>query len=365
MIRVLVVDDSPLARRVIADVLQGDPGIRVVGTSPNAEIALRKLESLRPDVIIMDLEMPGIGGLEAIRRIMHENPMPIIVLSAFTRGGADVTVRALELGAVGCLAKPGSARSGRAGEIAAELIGAVLEAHQFRREALAGEGLPPAVKVKGPPRSEAEQGGPPAGKEVRRYQVVAIGASAGGPRAVAKVLEQLPADFPAPVLVALHMPAGFTAAYARRLDGVCRVQVQEASEGDELAPGRVQLAPGGLHLTVTRRTDRRAIVRLDCSEAVNGHRPSVDVLASSVAACFGAKAVGVIMTGMGKDGAVGFARLRSLGGLVLAQDETTSAIYGMNRAVIDNGDADEVLPLGAIAARLGELCSVVSQEQER
>jgi two-component system chemotaxis response regulator CheB len=178
------------------------------------------------------------------------------------------------------------------------------------------------------------------------------------------VLEKLPADFPAPVLVAQHMPPGFTAAYARRLDSICRVQVREAREGVELAPGRVLLAPGGLHLTVARRTDRRVVARLDSSEAVNGHRPSVDLLAFSVAACFGTRAVGLIMTGMGKDGALGFARLRAQGGWVLAQDEATSAIYGMNRAVIDNGDADEVLPLGAIAARLSELCSLAAKEQE-
>jgi two-component system chemotaxis response regulator CheB len=193
---------------------------------------------------------------------------------------------------------------------------------------------------------------------------VAIGASMGGPIAVAKVLEALPAGFPVPVLVAQHMPAGFTAAYARRLDGFCRVRVREAQDGDELAPDQVLLAPGGLHLTVARRADRRVIARLDSSGEVNGHRPSVDVLASSVAACYGSRALGVIMTGMGRDGAQGFARLRGQGGLVLAQDEASSAIYGMNRAVIENGDADEVLPLRAIAARLGALCSAPTAKEQ-
>jgi two-component system chemotaxis response regulator CheB len=361
MIRVLVVDDSPLARKVVTDALQGDPGISVAGTAPNAEIALKKIESLSPNVIVMDLEMPGMGGLEAIRRIMRENPTPIVVLSAFARGGAEATIRALELGAVSCLAKPGGAGSRRTGEIGAELITAVLEAHQIRREALEAA------------RSAArERPGPGTGDALpRRYQVVAVGASAGGPLAVAEVLKGLPGDFPVPVLVVQHMPAGFTAAYARRLDSLCRVRVREAREGDELSPGRVLLAPGGLHLTVARRAGRRVVARLDGSEAVNGHRPSVDVLARSVADCFGAQALGVIMTGMGRDGARGFARLRARGGLVLAQDEATSAIYGMNRAVIDNGDADEVLPLGAIAARLGELCelrelgSPASKEQEQ
>jgi two-component system chemotaxis response regulator CheB len=286
--------------------------------------------------------------LEAIRHIMRENPTPIIVLSAFTHGGAEATVRALELGAVNCLAKPGGAHSGRTDEIAAALRAAVFEAHQIRPEVLtAGRGVP----------QKAGLGVGVPGPGARRYQVVAIGASAGGPVALAEVLEDLPADFPAPVLVVQHMPAGFTAAYARRLDSQCRVRVLEAEEGDELLPGRVLLAPGGLHLTVARRPDRRIVARLESSEAVNGHRPSVDVLAASVAGCFGSQALGVIMTGMGRDGAQGFALLRRQGGRVLAQDETTSAIFGMNKAVIDNGDADEVLPLGSIAARLKALCS--------
>jgi two-component system chemotaxis response regulator CheB len=357
MIRVLVVDDSALARKVIAKALEGDPGIGVVATASNAEIALKRIESLHPDVIIMDLEMPGMGGLAAIRTIMQENPTPIIVLSAFVHGGAEASVRALELGAVSCLAKPGGPGSGRTSEIAPELIAAVLEAHQIRPEALeAGH----------PSRQGAGSAQRISSTEHRRYQVVAIGASAGGPIAVAEVLKGLPANFPAPVLVAQHMPAGFTAAYARRLDNLCRVRVREAQEGDELASGQVLLAPGGLHLTVARRTERRVVARLDDSEAVNGHRPSVDVLASSVADCFGTRALGVIMTGMGRDGAQGFARLRRQGGLVLAQDEASSAIYGMNRAVVENGDADEVLSLGAIAARLGELCSLASaKEQEQ
>lgn len=357
MIRVLVVDDSPLARKVTVETLQQDPGIEVVGTAPNAELALRRVESLRPDVITMDLEMPGLGGLEAIRRIMRDQPTPIIVLSASLRGGADATVRALELGAVSCLAKPGGASSGRVSEIAAELTAAVYEAHQIRPQVLTA-GHPFAAR--------AGEGGPTAevrGAGSRRFQVVAIGASAGGPAALAEVLQGLPARFPVPVLVAQHMPAGFMAAFARRLDGLCRVRVLEAEEGRALAAGEVLLAPGGRHLTVSRRDERRVAARLDSSEPVNGHRPSVDVLATSVAVCFGAQALGVIMTGMGRDGAQGFARLRRQGGKVLAQDEASSAIFGMNRAVIENGDADEVLPLGDIAARLVALCPAAKEQE--
>jgi len=301
--------------------------------------------------------MPGLGGLEAIRRIMRDQPTPIIVLSAFPRGGADATVRALELGAVSCLAKPGGAGSGRVSEIAAELIAAVYEAHQIRPQVLTA-GHPFAAR--------AGEAGPTAevrGAEPRRFQVLAIGASAGGPAALAEVLQGLPADFPVPVLVAQHMPAGFMAAFARRLDGLCRVRVLEAEEGRALAAGEVLLAPGGRHLTVSRRDERRVVARLDSSEPVNGHRPSVDVLASSVAVCFGAQALGVILTGMGRDGAQGFARLRRQGGKVLAQDEASSAIFGMNRAVIENGDADEVLPLGHIAARLVALCPAAKEQE--
>jgi len=357
MIRVLVVDDSPLARKVTVETLQRDPGIEVVGTAPNAELALRRVESLRPDVITMDLEMPGMGGLEAIRRIMRDQPTPIIVLSAFPRGGADATVRALELGAVSCLAKPGGASSGRVSEIAAELTAAVYEAHQIRPQVLTA-GHPFAARAgEAGPTAEVRGAGP------RRFQVVAIGASAGGPAALAEVLQGLPAGFPVPLLVAQHMPAGFMAAFARRLDGLCRVRVLEAEEGRALAAGEVLLAPGGRHLTVSRRDERRVVARLDSSEPVNGHRPSVDVLATSVAVCFGAQALGVIMTGMGRDGAEGFARLRRQGGKVLAQDEASSAIFGMNRAVIENGDADEVLPLGALAARLVALCPAAKEQE--
>ena len=362
MIRVLVVDDSPLARKVTVETLQRDPGIEVVGTAPNAELALRRVESLRPDVITMDLEMPGMGGLEAIRRIMLDHPTPIIVLSAFPRGGAEATVRALELGAVSCLAKPGGASSGRVSEIAAELTAAVYEAHQIRPEVLTAGHPFPARVVGAAPAAGGGQGGPRASAP-RRFQVVAIGASAGGPAALAEVLQGLPAGFPVPVLVAQHMPAGFMAAFARRLDGLCRVRVLEAEEGRALAPGEVLLAPGGRHLTVSRRDERRVVARLDTSEPVNGHRPSVDVLATSVAVCFGAQALGVIMTGMGRDGAQGFARLRRQGGRVLAQDEASSAIFGMNRAVIENGDADEVLPLGDIAARLVALCPAAKEQE--
>jgi two-component system chemotaxis response regulator CheB len=358
MIRVLVVDDSPLARKVTVETLQREPGIEVVGTAPNAELALRRVESLAPDVITMDLEMPGMGGLEAIRRIMRDRPTPIVVLSASLRGRAAATVQALELGAVSCLAKPGGPGSGRVSEIAAELTAAVYEAHQVRLEVLApGHPLAPAAAGAGP--AAGTRGGEP-----RRFQVVAIGASAGGPAALATVLKGLPADFPVPVLVAQHMPAGFMGAFARRLDGLCRVRVLEAEQGRALAPGEVLLAAGGRHLMVSRRGERRVVAHLDSSDPVNGHRPSVDVLASSVAACFGAQSLGVILTGMGRDGAQGFARLRRQGGRVLAQDEASSAIYGMNRTVIENGDADEILPLGALAARLVALCPLAAKEQE-
>ena len=346
MIRVMVVDDSPLVRKIAGDILSSDPLIQVAATAANAEFALNKLEREVPDVITMDIEMPGIGGLEAIRQIMARRPTPIIVLSAHARRGAELTLQALEAGAVDFMLKPSVSLSGGLDAVARELIEKVKGASGIQMRQVASA----AQRAKSEPAEEAAAApARPAFSDA--HQLVAIGTSTGGPVALKTVLSGLPADFPLPIVAVQHMPPVFTRAFAERLNAICRLQVKEAEEGDALLAGRVLIAPGDYHLVVLRSPPRPRIA-LHQRELVSGHRPSVDVLMHSVAREYGAGAIGVIMTGMGKDGAEGLKQLRRSGGLVLAQDKKSSVIYGMNREVILNGDADEVLSVEDIAGSL-------------
>jgi two-component system chemotaxis response regulator CheB len=346
MIRIMVVDDSPLVRRIATDILSAEGDLQVASTAATAEFALAKLERERPDVITLDLEMPGMGGLEAIRRIMASRPTPIVVLSAHARRGAELTLQALEAGAVGFVMKPDGSLSGGLPAVGRELVESV-------REAARSTVRPhPAAAPEQPPVSTPFA--PAITVRVDAFDLVAIGTSTGGPVALKAVLSALPADFPVPVVVVQHMPPVFTKAFADRLDTLCAMSVKEAEHGDPLVPGRVLIAPGAFHLTVSR-ADGLPRAELDGRDPVSGHRPSVDVLMRSVAGEYGERALGVIMTGMGRDGADGMRELRQRGGRVIAQDQESSVIFGMNREVIQNGDADEVVPLAAIGARLAAL----------
>jgi two-component system chemotaxis response regulator CheB len=349
MIRVLVVDDSPLVRKIVTDILSADPEIAVCATAASGEIALRKLEKERPDVVTMDLDMPGIGGVETIARIMRDRPTSVIVLSALAQKGADQTIQALEKGAVDFIQKPSASVSGGVALVARELLEKVKEAARVdpaRVGALASERKARRAAVRVAPHSPVAGPCPP-------FDIVAIGASTGGPVALKTVLRDLPRDFPAAIAVVQHMPAMFTRAFATRLDGLCALSVKEAEDGDAILPGRVLLAPGNRHMVVAR-SDGEARVLLTDDQPVGGHRPSVDVLMDSVAARYGCSAIGVIMTGMGKDGARGIARLRERGGWIIAQDEGSSVVFGMNGEVVRSGNADQVEPVMAIAAALRE-----------
>ncbi len=347
MIRVMIVDDSPLLRKIASDILASDPLIEVAATAASAEFALSKLEREAPDVITMDIEMPGIGGLEAIREIMTRRPTPIIVLSAHARRGAELTLQALEAGAVDFMLKPSASLSGGLDAVARELIEKVKGASgsRFRPEAPADGAASSEPREQAAAASSRKRSGP--------YQLVAIGTSTGGPVALKTVLCSLPADFPLPIVVVQHMPPLFSRAYAERLDSICGLRVKEAEEGDVILPGRVLIAPGDYHMVVLRSAPCPS-VSLNRREQVCGHRPSVDVLMHSVAGEYGAQAIGVIMTGMGKDGADGLQHMHRRGASILAQDKDSSVIFGMNREVIVNGDADEVLPLEGIARGLVE-----------
>jgi two-component system chemotaxis response regulator CheB len=369
MIRVMVVDDSPLVRKIVTDILDKAPGISVVATAPSGELALRKLERETPDVVTMDMEMPGMGGLTAIREIMSRRPTPIIVLSAFAQHGAEVTVQALEQGAVDFIAKPEGTLSGGVTAIGPQLVEKVRQASTIRVHALkteSREGKDETERTGGTKKVDGKRetgaahalgghaysaGRGESGES--RYNLIAIGASTGGPIALKKLLTGLPAAMPAAIVVVQHMPPVFTAAFARRLDSICGLQVREAEQGDVIRAGQVGIAPGDYHMTVRRKPDG-AEIHLNRNERVMGLRPSVDVLLHSVAEEYGSRGLGIILTGMGKDGASGMATLKSRGGCVLAQDRETSVIYGMNREVIENGHADEVVALQHMADRVVE-----------
>jgi two-component system chemotaxis response regulator CheB len=351
MIRVMIVDDSPLVRKIAADILNEDPAIEVTATAARAEFALAKIDRERPDVITMDMEMPGMGGLEAIREIMRRRPTPIIVLSAHARRGADLTLQALEAGAVDFILKPSGTLSGGLDAVAKELVEKI--------KSSSGVALQP-IKETSPEGGEQRREPSPAPRpRALRYTprgnfaLVAIGTSTGGPVALKTVLAGLPESFPLPIVVVQHMPPVFTRAFAERLHATCAVQVKEAEDGDAIIPGRVLIAPGDHHMTVQRFAGEPKVF-LNQKEPVSGHRPSVDVLMHSVAREYGAAAIGVIMTGMGKDGADGIRELHRGGGYVLAQDKESSVIFGMNREVILNGDADGIMPVDRLAEGLIE-----------
>jgi two-component system, chemotaxis family, protein-glutamate methylesterase/glutaminase len=351
MIRVMIIDDSALVRRIAADILTSDPEIQVVATAAQAEFALPKLAKEHPDVITMDMEMPGMGGLEAIRRIMSTTPTPIIVLSAHAQKGAELTLQALDLGAVDFVLKPSNSLSGGIPAVAKELIEKVKNAARIEFK---GPVISDVPRERAPlPVPEAPVRMAPPSREGGEFELIAIGTSTGGPVALKSVLTRLSGELPVGVVVVQHMPPVFTKAFADRLNSCCAVAVKEAENGDAILPGRVLLAPGNYHMTVSR-FGLEPRVLLNQEENVNGHRPSVDVLMHSVAVEYGARALGVIMTGMGKDGAEGLHELRKRGGHVIAQDKESSVIYGMNREVVQNGDAHEVLPVDGIAARIQE-----------
>lgn len=351
MIRVMIVDDSPLVRKIATDILAEDPAIEVVATAAQAEFALSKLERERPDVITMDMEMPGMGGLEAIREVMRRLPTPIIVLSAHARRGAELTLQALEAGAVDFIPKPTGSLSGGLDAVARELVEKIKSASGIRLQprSVNPPQAPgnPARTLRTPPLPK-----PPRGRR-GHHALVAIGTSTGGPVALKTLLSGLPEHFPLPIVVVQHMPPVFTRAFAERLNSSCPLQVKEAEDGDPIIPGRALIAPGDQHMIVHRFAGEPK-VSLNQREPVSGHRPSVDVLMHSVAREYGGCAIGVIMTGMGRDGADGIRELHRNGGYILAQDKESSVVFGMNREVILDGNADTVLPVDRLAEALIE-----------
>jgi two-component system chemotaxis response regulator CheB len=346
-IRVLVVDDSALMRKLIPAILSRDPDIEVVGTAMDGSFALKKIEELRPDVVTLDLEMPRMDGMETLSMIMRRAPMPVVILSTPPKEGASFTLKALALGAVDFIAKPHNAASGNLDSIAESLI----EKIKIAKRA-SGSKLPPANLPE--PRTNVRKAVRPASPA---RKIIAIGISTGGPNALEFLLSQLPADFTAAITIVQHMPEGFTEMFARRLDDCSSLFVQEARSGDMLLAGRVLLCPGNRHLTV-RRMPRGDMVVLSDAPPVNGHRPSADVLFHSVAQEFGSQSIGLLMTGMGEDGAEGLGAIKASGGFTVAQSEDTCVVAGMPRAAISKGYAAKVIALDNIASFLVTQCGV-------
>jgi two-component system chemotaxis response regulator CheB len=349
-VRVLVVDDSALMRKLIPQILRTDASIQVVGTAMDGNFGLKKLEELKPQVVTLDLEMPGMGGLEMLKEITRRHHVPVIVVSSHSTEGASVTLKALSLGAFDFVAKPHDVAA-RMPEIAQELIAKIKAAAQSREIS-----VKPLLDL---PRRPAKV---PADAKRPPTRIVAIGISTGGPQALQYVLPQLPADFPGAILVVQHMPEGFTEMFARRLDEICAIRVKEVQSGDVLLAGRALICPGERHLKV-KRLPLGDVAVLSDDPRVNGHRPSVDVLFQSVAQECGDRSVAVLMTGMGDDGARGLGVFKTAGGMTIAQSEDSCVVFGMPKAAIERGFATRIVGLEAIANTLVAQCTQARKDE--
>lgn len=339
-VRVLIVDDSAFMRHAIAKYLEADPNITVVGSAHDGLDALAKIPALKPDVVTLDVEMPRMDGLTALKRIMAQCPTPVVMVSSLTQRGARATIQALMRGAVDFVPKPSTSTDIRT--IIEELTVKLKTAASARPVASAAPAKapsPPATKLGPRPFHKG-------------HPLIVIGTSTGGPRALQQVLSKLPADLPAAVAVVQHMPPGFTQSLARRLDECSSLMVQEAADGDRLARGLVLLAPGDFHLRLNRRR-----VILDHGPPRHHVRPAADVTMESAAEHHGAAVTGVVLTGMGSDGTEGSGHVKAAGGKVIAEHESTSVVYGMPRSVVEAGLADWVVPLPDVAAKLVNLVS--------
>ncbi len=345
-IRVLNVDDSALMRQVLASLLAKDPDIEVIGSAPDPYVAREKIKTLNPDVITLDVEMPRMDGITFLEKLMRGHPMPVVMVSSLTEAGCQTTLRALELGAVDFITKPKLDLREGMDEVAQDLISKIKAAAcaNLKRQPL-GNGS----KTSSKPSQESVRNGSQAMIKTTDT-IIAIGSSTGGTEAVKDVLEVLPPNTP-PILITQHMPERFTKTWADRMNGLCRISVKEAEDGDSVLPGHALVAPGGYHMAL-ERSGARYTVRINQDPPVNRHRPSVDVLFASVARYAGANAVGVILTGMGGDGAKELLTMKQAGAYTIAQDEASCVVFGMPKEAIKLGGVDKVLSLGDIAGAI-------------
>ncbi len=335
-ITVICVDDSALVRRLMTEIINSQPDMEVVATAPDPLVARELIKRHNPDVLTLDVEMPRMDGLDFLEKLMRLRPMPVLMVSSLTQRGSEITLRALELGAVDFVAKPALGIRDGLLEYSGVIADKIRAAARSRpRAAAPASSLAPSVLKR--PLSSTEK-------------LVIVGASTGGTEAIRALLQPLPADSPG-MLITQHMPAGFTRSFAQRLNQLCQITVAEGVHGERVLPGHAYIAPGDMHMRLAR-SGANYVIELDQSDPVNRHRPSVDVLFQSAATVAGKNAIGVILTGMGRDGAAGMLAMREAGARTLAQDEASCVVFGMPREAIALGGADEIVPLSHMSERV-------------
>lgn len=340
-IRVLIADDSAFMRKIISDLVNSDSELQVISAARNGREALELIDKLNPDVITLDLEMPKLNGLETLKKIMQSSPKPVVMISHLTQEGAITTLNCLDAGAMDFIPKPSGSISLDFGKVAADLTQKIKVAyHNFKPSIVRSMSKKPRPKEITPCFNLTDQ-----------KMVVALGTSSGGPRALKEVIPLLPANFPAGMVIVQHMPAGFTRSLADRLNNESKIRVKEAEEGDRIEPGLALLAPGNYHLEIKTG----GIVQLNQKPPLWGVRPCVDYMMESIAPIYGQRAIGVILTGMGRDGANGMSEIQKHGGKTIVQNEETCLVYGMPRAVVERGLANHILPLQDIAYKIVQL----------
>jgi two-component system chemotaxis response regulator CheB len=354
--RVVVVDDSALVRSLLTEIINRQPDMECIGAAADPLVAREMIRNLNPDVITLDVEMPRMDGIDFLSKLMRLRPMPVVMVSTLTERGAEVTLKALELGAIDFVAKPKIGVADGLKQLAQDITDKVRVAAKARIHRTAAATTPTTVAGVNAHQSSAPSA--PVHHAVTLASVgrlsteklIFIGASTGGTEATKEVLSALPADCPG-VVITQHMPPGFTRNYAARLDGLCKIRVKEAADGERILPGHAYIAPGGMHLSV-EKSGANYVARVRDGDPVNRHKPSVEVLFKSAAACVGPNAIGIMLTGMGADGAKAMREMRDAGAYCVAQDEATCVVFGMPREAIAAGAVQEVLPLTKIAGHV-------------